>query len=109
MDISSVWYNSLLEFFLGFGRDRYDGRGGANMNQYNRGYDRYDGQGGGRGGYRDYGGGPREQSHANFGMRRDRRDSDRQNRPPYEELREPTAGERMCVSKSKMGRFGDVH
>ena len=74
---------------LGYGRDRYEGRGGGNMNQY-RGYD---GHGGGRGSYRDYGGGQREQSHANFGMRRDRRDSDRQNRPPYEELREPTAGE----------------
>jgi len=86
----------------GFGRDRYDGRGGGNMNQYNRGYDRYDGQGGGRGGYRDYGGGPREQSHANFGMRRDRRDSDRQNRPPYEELREPTAEESAARPKLKL-------
>ena len=76
-------------------------RGGGNMNQYRGGYEGqgggrggYEGQGGGRGGYRDYGGGQREQSHANFGMRRDRRDSDRQHeRPPYEELREATAGE----------------
>jgi len=82
----------------GYGRDRYEGRGGGNMNQY-RGYD---GHGGGRGGYKDYSGGQREQSHANFGMRRDRRDSDRQNRPPYEELREPTAEEAAARPRLKL-------
>merc|ERR1719210_618963 len=82
----------------GYGRDRYEGRGGGNMNQY-RGYD---GHGGGRGGYKDYSGGQREQSHANFGMRRDRRDSDRQNRPPYEELREPTAEESAARPRLKL-------
>lgn len=77
------------------------------MNQYRGGYE---GQGGGRGNYRDYGGGQREQSHANFGMRRDRRDSDRQNRPPYEELREATAGELVRESCYEMRtQSGDAY
>lgn len=63
------------------------------------------GYGGGGGGYggggryedrnepRGYGGrGGDQQSHPNFGMRRDRRDSDRQQRQP-EEFKEATAGE----------------
>merc|ERR1719237_210521 len=78
-----------------------DRRGGGHDDGYGR--DRYDGQGGGRGNYRDYGGGQREQSHANFGMRRDRRDSDRQHeRPPYEELREATAEESAARPKLKL-------
>jgi hypothetical protein len=70
-----------------------------------RGYQNNRGGGGGggiAGGQRDGGGGGRGYdndnrdqpgSHANFGMRRDRRDSDRERRPPpQEDFREATAG-----------------
>ncbi len=74
----------------GYRSQRYD-RG--------RGYNRY-ADGGGqeqRGGYRDH------QSHANFGMRRDRRDSDRQRQNSYsEEFREATAEESAARPKLKL-------
>ena len=84
------------------GRDQrgYD-RGGSSRGNYGRfdndrvsgGEDRRGGYGGG-GGAGAGGAGGRDQpgSHANFGMRRDRRESDRRPPPPQEDLREPTAG-----------------
>lgn len=62
---------------MGRGGGGYGGGGGGRYED--RGY------GGGGGGGRD------QQSHPNFGMRRERRDSDRQRY--QEEFREPTAGE----------------
>ncbi len=61
------------------------GRGGGGRYEGDRG-----GYGGGGGGYGGGGGGRDQQSHPNFGMRRERRDSDRQRY--QEEFREPTAG-----------------
>ena len=71
-------------------RGGYD-RGGSSRGQYGRfDNDRTSGGNDRGGGYgRDQPG-----SHANFGMRRDRRDSDRKPPPPQEDLREPTAGKR---------------
>ena len=71
----------------GYRDDRRGGRGGGGGGG---GY----GGGGGGGGYRDRGG---EENHNNFGMRRDRRDSDRERGPErrpraQEEFREATAG-----------------
>jgi len=89
--------------------DRGNRGGGGN---YNRG-DRQDSNGsgyggGGEGGYGGGGfggrGGSRDQpgSHANFGMRRDRRDSDRNRGPPTEDFREPTAEEAAARPKLKL-------
>merc|ERR1719454_482600 len=69
-----------------------DRRGGGGYNDDRGGY-RDDRRGGGRGGYRG------DENHGNFGMRRDRRDSDRERgpggRPPRqaEDFREATAEE----------------
>lgn len=81
------------------GRGRYEGgyqqRGqGGYRGQYNR-------SDSDRGGYRD------QQSHPNFGMRRDRRDSDRsrqsqQQQPPPDDFREPTAEEAAARPRLKL-------
>ena len=72
------------------------------MNNLSGGY-RDDRRGGRGGGYRGDRGG--EESHGNFGMRRDRRDSDRERGPggrgpprQGEDFREATAGEVTLVS-----------
>lgn len=71
----------------GYGRDDGYRGGGYNRGGHNRGpHGRFDGGDRDRG-YRDH------QSHSNFGMRRDRRDSDRQRH--QEEFREATAGKKM--------------
>ena len=72
---------STINIAGGYRDDRRGGRGGY-------------GGGGGGGGFRDRGG---EENHNNFGMRRDRRDSDRERGPErrprqQEEFREATAG-----------------
>lgn len=93
---------SFLFFFIGYrggggggGGGRYDRGGGGGRGYGGGGGGGYGGGGGGRydndrGGQRDH------QSHPNFGMRRDRRDSDRQRH--QEEFREPTAGEELLKS-----------
>ena len=65
----------------------YGGNRGYRNDRDNDGYG-----GGGGGGYNRRGGGGQE-SHANFGMRRDRRDSDRRQQYNQEEFKEPSAGE----------------
>ena len=81
----------------GGGRGGYGNRGGGRdgYGGGNRGYDGGDrgyGGGGGGGGYGGGGGGyGRDNNVPNFGMKRDRRDSDRQRH--QEEFREATAGE----------------
>jgi len=75
-------------------RGGFQDRGGYQDRGGNRGrYDNDRVSGGDRGDRGGVGYG-RDQpgSHANFGMRRDRRDSDRRPPPPQEDLREPTAG-----------------
>ena len=89
----------------GGGYNNYNDRGGRGGN-YNRGERNYDNGGGGYGGG-GYGGGygggrgGRDQpgSHANFGMRRDRRDSDRNRGPPPEEFKEATAGRLLVIEE----------
>jgi len=79
----------------------YDDRRGGGYNDDRGGYRRDDERrGGGRGGYGGGGGGGgyRDENHSNFGMRRDRRDSDRERggerrRGPPEDFREATAEE----------------
>jgi len=96
----------------GYGRDRgYDNRGGGGGER--GGYDNRDrrgGYGGGRNedggyggqqGYRGGADGGGRDHHPNFGMRRDRRDSDR--RQPYqEEFKEPTAEEAAARPRLKL-------
>ena len=75
--------------------DRGNRGGGGNYNRGDRQYDNGGGYGGGGYGGNGYGNrGGRDQpgSHANFGMRRDRRDSDRNRGPPPEDFKEPSAG-----------------
>jgi len=98
--------------YRGGGRDRggYENRSGYDNRRggYNRerggggGYGRNDNDGyGQQGGYRGGGGGGRDH-HPNFGMRRDRRDSDR--RQPYtqEEFKEPSAEEAAARPRLKL-------
>jgi len=104
----------------GGGRDRggsydnrgggYDNRGGGYDNRdrrggYSRGgYDRSDNGGyGQQGGYRGGGGadGGGRDHHPNFGMRRDRRDSDRRQQP-QEEFKEPSAEEAAARPRLKL-------
>merc|ERR1719376_1060588 len=86
----------------GYGRDRgYDNRGGGGGER--GGYDNRDRRGGygGQQGYRGGADGGGRDHHPNFGMRRDRRDSDR--RQPYqEEFKEPTAEEAAARPRLKL-------
>lgn len=89
------------------GNDRYDDRGGrgggggGGGSYYQSRYenDHYQGGGGGGGGHWNSGGGGggmgRDQPgrHSNFGMRRDRRDSNRRNDYPPEDFQEPSKGD----------------
>ena len=81
--------------------DRGNRGGGGNYNRGDRQYDNGGGYGGGGYGGNGYGnrGGGRDQpgSHANFGMRRDRRDSDRNRGPPPEDFKEPSAGKQQYL------------
>ena len=79
----------------GGGYDRGDrgGRGG----QYQRD-DNDERRGGGGGGGGGYGGRDQPGSHPNFGMRRDRRESDRRP-PPPQDFKEPTEGELLSIEK----------
>lgn len=71
---------------------RYDDGYGSGNREQRGGYERGGGGGGNRGQFNERRG-DQPGSHANFGMRRDRRDSDRERRPPPEEFKEPTAEE----------------
>lgn len=93
------------------GRGGYDrgGRGGHYQrydNNDHRGGDDRDrrggGGGGGSGGGGGYGNRDHPGSHPNFGMRRDRRESDRRPPPPQDDFREPTAEEAAARPRLKL-------
>jgi len=83
------------------GYDNRDRRGGYDRGGYGGGRNEDGGGYGGQQGYRSGGGGGGRDHHPNFGMRRDRRDSDR--RQPYqEEFKEPTAEEAAARPRLKL-------